>query len=147
MHCHRNPTVTVILHGCRRSLVTVGLVILAGCSGHKLYCGDTFCLKVEASSANREEQVDFNVYRVVYGGNDYVIYEGNYPDTLDKELVGDLAKDMVPVGFPDGKVYKGDRGYTVVLRTQRQRWPTHLAISSGNVSELKGFVQLLRVKR
>lgn len=75
----------------------VGLALLAliGCSSAAGpgVCGESFCLPGGAKLISRETPVeDFNLYRVEYAGNRFVIYEGNHPKRSPGSVVLTLGK-------------------------------------------------------
>jgi len=84
----------------------LALPILAGifiAASPQNLCGESFCLPSDAKLISRESPVeDFNLYRVQWRSNRFMIYEGNYPQR---------------------------RSASVVIKT-RKTWPAFIEVSS-----------------
>jgi hypothetical protein len=78
-------------------------LLAAGCSSQPRVCGESFCMPVGAKLISRETPVDdFNIYRVDYDGQRFLIYEGNAP---------------------------ARRPRSVVLETKQKRWPQFVEVN------------------
>lgn len=98
--------------------------LLAGCareSGGP--CGEGFCLPTGATVTSRQAPADFNLYEVIWRGQQFRIYEGNHPDvgTVARTTIGlplDSAARLVTV--------KGEG--SVILGLNRPVFPFYLDI-------------------
>ena len=104
---------------------------LAGCSSpSNHYCGEAFCLTENPTKVSKTSPVeDFNLYRVELAGKQFLVYEGNRPNTQGDRPFGPIDADQLPKGFASGQLFGGDRGYQILLRTRRSDWPNYVAVS------------------
>ena len=77
-------------------LYIMPFLLLAACSpsAEPSVCGNSFCLPKGAKIISRESPVeDFNLYRVDFEGDQFLIYEGNAPQRSEGSVVLTIGKD------------------------------------------------------
>jgi hypothetical protein len=129
--------------------VALALVLLCfGCSASRPpFCGQSFCIIEKPSAVSKTTSVDFNLYRIDYGGRHFLIYEGNAPQR--GEDLGRIGPDLVPAGFVEGELFKRQGQFSLVLRTPNPRFPNYIGLSvdTNDASALQLFASKLRAKQ
>lgn len=104
--------------GCdtRRAALAFGLVLLAGCSAgssadERAQCLGGFCLPAAVVIVGREQPADFTLYQIVWRGEQFGLYAGDYPDFDIKRA----APHAVPLD-PDALLIAGDGSAQVRMR-------------------------------
>jgi hypothetical protein len=72
------------------------MFLMASCSrpDQPPLCGESFCLPRGAKLISRQSPVhDFNLYRVEWNGDRFLIYEGNHPQRSKGSVVLEMRKD------------------------------------------------------
>jgi hypothetical protein len=111
--------------------IATAISALASCSSSPPFCGESFCFTEKPTAVSKETPVgDFKLYRTEFTGANFLIYEGNHPNTDGDRDLGPIARAMVPAGFVDGHLFGSERGYQVVLRTTNRNWPAYVAVSA-----------------
>lgn len=103
-------------------------VLLAGCASQTSSgsCGESFCLPPSANMIQKSQPVeDFLLYRVLYKGREFHIYEGNQPSPLEsarETTVSDGTRVKISIG----------QGQAIVRRAivREKRWPLFLQVST-----------------
>lgn len=73
-----------------RALPLLLIASLLGCDDRSktVECGESFCLPGSARLMSRETPVeDFNLYHVEADGQEFVLYEGDYPQESEGSIV------------------------------------------------------------
>ena len=133
----------------RSVAVAAAMAALASCSNSRPYCGESFCLTEKPASISKTTPAeDFNLYRVNMAGKQFLIYEGNHPNTEGDRSIGVIAASTLPKGFSQGELFGSDRGYQILLRTWKSDWPNYVAVSlaTKNPSDLQELVSKLEAK-
>lgn len=103
--------------------------ILASCTAGSVKgaeCGETFCLPPGATFLQKSQPVeDFNLYRALYVGREYLIYEGNNPADIGS------AKTVT---LPDNRAVlvnsRANRMYLRLKLDNSKPWPRFLQVST-----------------
>ena len=141
----------------RMGFLFVTVAAAASCSQSPSYCGEAFCLFDKPQAVSKKALIDFNIYQIDYRGEHFAVYEGDNPDLLRPHDLGPVPPDVVPPGFVEGRLYRGDDGYSLALRTTNppdahkdSRWsPTYVVAyeTKHDPMALQRFASILRAKR
>lgn len=133
----------------RPSALLCIVALMASCAPEAPYCGEAFCLSDRPQAVEKKALVDFNIYRITYGGEHFAIYEGDNPNFLGSRDFGLVPPAIVPRGFVEGRLYEGQAGYAMALRTPSARSPTYVVAyeTKHDPMALQRFASMLRAKQ